>query len=111
MSASYPSMSQKDRLRAYSDLIKHPGWQLLKQSFLHDLLPAIQDSDSKERFLYEAIRHQAITEVFHSPYQFIQQVGKGNYGYTEELVSDLMEFDLYSDELLDDDELWLDDLN
>ncbi|MBK8191066.1 MAG: hypothetical protein IPK79_11530 [Vampirovibrionales bacterium] len=56
-----------------AQLIQEPGWRFLVQIMTPELRARIQDTDSREAFLYEAIRLQAIQEVLSLPEQIIRQ--------------------------------------
>lgn len=64
-SARQPSL--KERANWFSNLIREPGWELLKRTFKPEIRSRITDSDAKEAFLYEAIRAQVIQEIFSTP--------------------------------------------
>ncbi|HEY9746602.1 MAG TPA: hypothetical protein V6C99_10335 [Oculatellaceae cyanobacterium] len=70
-SARQPSL--KERANWFSNLIREPGWELLKRTFKPEIRSRITDSDAKEAFLYEAIRAQVIQEIFSTPHWVITQ--------------------------------------
>jgi hypothetical protein len=66
-------LSLADKAKLYAQLLEHPAWQLLQSSFTLGLNQSIKDTNSKEQFLYEAIRLQALKEVFQTPNWVLRQ--------------------------------------
>jgi hypothetical protein len=66
-------LSLADKAQLYAQLLEHPAWHLLQASFTFGLNQSIKDTNSKEQFLYEAIRLQALKEVFQTPNWVLRQ--------------------------------------
>jgi hypothetical protein len=54
-------------------LMEHPGWSLLQQTFKPEIRTKVNDSDTKEAFMYEAIRAQVIQEIMTWPTLIVNQ--------------------------------------
>jgi len=63
----------RERAAMFSNLVREPGWELLRSSFRPEIRSRITDGDAREAFLYEAIRAQVIQEIFSTPLLVIQQ--------------------------------------
>jgi hypothetical protein len=65
-------------MEAWERLAVNPEFLLLKSVFDHETrIPGdIRDRDSKEDFLYKAIRAKALQEVFSYPGDFLRQARK-----------------------------------
>ncbi len=76
LSRYFKSLTMKEKAALYANLLREPGWELLKQTFRPEIRTRITDQDAKEQFLYEAIRAQVIQEIFSTPHQVIHQVNR-----------------------------------
>ncbi len=56
-----------------SSLLREPGWLMLQRAFSPEIRVRISDQNSKEAFMYEAIRSQVIQEIFSMPQLIIDQ--------------------------------------
>lgn len=65
-----------ERAAMMARLVQEPGWQLFCQMLAPELRTRVQDADSREAFLYEAIRLQAIQEALALPEQVMRQMAR-----------------------------------
>lgn len=70
----YRSLSLKEKAALYASLIREPGWELLRRTYQPEIRTRIIDTNTKESFIYEAIRSQVIQEIFSLPEQVISKI-------------------------------------
>lgn len=63
----------QNKAEVYRDLMRHPGWELLKREFPAVIEGEINNTESKEAFLYQAIRAKTIADIFNTPAQVSRQ--------------------------------------
>jgi hypothetical protein len=73
MALNFKSLSLQEKASLFFKLMQTPGWELLKQSFRQEIRERIIDTDSREAFLYEAVRAQVLQEIFSAPQIVIRQ--------------------------------------
>jgi hypothetical protein len=73
------ALSLKERAACFAELVRMPGWQLLRQSFRPEIRCRITDTDAREAFLYEAVRAQVLQEIFGVPYSVMRQAERLGY--------------------------------
>ncbi len=69
-------LSLKEKAVCYARLVREPGWELLAQAFRPEIPTRVSDRDSRERFLYEAVRAQVIREILEMPHLVMAQAAR-----------------------------------
>lgn len=73
MTHPYKQIGLRERAVMFCNLVREPGWELLQRSFRAEIRNRIIDGDTREAFLYEAIRAQVIQEIFSTPFLIMNQ--------------------------------------
>lgn len=76
-----PPLSQDNQILAWQQLRDCKGWELLVDAIQAQIaiIPAITDLNSKEAFIYESIRAQALQAVIKMPDEIIKDIERGKH--------------------------------